>query len=90
MNYAITLYNNDEVEKAREHFALFELLFQVLCRRVYRMPLSSPPKLTFPPHIPSHSPSHPLVLQELDEETKNSDPEVIEQQQALAAVIKQK
>jgi hypothetical protein len=29
LNYAITLYNNDEVEKAREHFALFELLFTV-------------------------------------------------------------
>jgi hypothetical protein len=35
--------------------------------------------------------SHRVVYnQELDEETKNSDPEVIEQQQALAAVIKQK
>ena len=30
------------------------------------------------------------TLQELDDETKNSDPEVVEQQMLLAAVIKDK
>jgi len=52
LNYSITLFNNDEVDKAREHFAEFERLFE-----------------------------------KLDEDTKNSDPEVLEQQQALRAAL---
>lgn len=28
LNYAITLYTNDEIEKARKHYALFEALFK--------------------------------------------------------------
>ena len=50
LNYCITLLNNDEIERSREHFDKFEKLFQ-----------------------------------DLDEDTKNSDPEVAEQQAALKA-----
>jgi len=50
LNYCITLLNNDEIERARDHFATFEKLFK-----------------------------------DLDEETKNSDPEVAAQQAALQA-----
>jgi hypothetical protein len=50
LNYCITLLNNDEIERSREHFATFEKLFA-----------------------------------DLDEDTKNSDPEVAEQQAALKA-----
>ena len=52
LNYSITLFNNDEVDKARDHFAEFDKLWG-----------------------------------RLDEDTKNSDPEVIEQQQALRAAL---
>ena len=52
LNYSITLFNNDEIDKARDHFAEFEKLWG-----------------------------------RLDDDTKNSDPEVIEQQNALRAAL---
>uniref|UniRef100_A0A7S3GDF2 Uncharacterized protein n=1 Tax=Palpitomonas bilix TaxID=652834 RepID=A0A7S3GDF2_9EUKA len=52
LNYSITLYNNGDVEKAKQHFVEFERLFQ-----------------------------------ELDEETKNADPDVLEQRQALVMLL---
>lgn len=48
LNYAITLFNNDEMERAKVQFDRFEELFEAL-----------------------------------DEETRNADPEVLEQRQAL-------
>jgi len=52
LNYAISLYNNDELERARQHFKEFLRLFN-----------------------------------ELDEETKSSDPEVIEQKNSLQQLL---
>eukprot|EP00741_Cyanophora_paradoxa_P015999 tig00000042_g15445.t1 len=52
LNYAITLYNSGEQDKARQHFLEFERLFA-----------------------------------ELDEETRGSDPEVLEQRQALSHLL---
>jgi len=52
LNYAITLVNNEDTERARHHYGEFSRLFE-----------------------------------QLDEETKNSDPEVLEQKQALAAMF---
>ena len=53
LNYSITLFNNDELDKARTHYAEFEKLWS-----------------------------------RLDEDTKNSDQEVVEQQQALGAALR--
>jgi len=52
LNFAITLYNNDEIDMAREHFNRFEALYQ-----------------------------------KLDDETKNSDPDIAEQRQALSSLL---
>lgn len=52
LNFSITLYNNDEIEKAAEHFRKFEELYA-----------------------------------KLDDDTKNSDPDIAEQRQALAALL---
>lgn len=52
LNYAITLYNNDDVDRAREHYSEFVALFD-----------------------------------ELDEEARNADPEVLEQQVALGRAL---
>lgn len=54
LNYAITLFNNNQVEHAREQFELFE--------RVFR---------------------------DLDEESRNSDPEVLENQDVLRRLLSQ-
>lgn len=53
LNYSITLFNNDELDKARAHYAEFEKLWA-----------------------------------RLDEDTKNSDQEVVEQQQALGEALR--
>mmetsp|Transcript_23304 Transcript_23304/g.68672 ORF Transcript_23304/g.68672 Transcript_23304/m.68672 type:complete len:301 (-) Transcript_23304:271-1173(-) len=53
LNFAITLCNNDELEKAKQHFARFEAIYG-----------------------------------KLDEETRNSDPEIAEQRQALASLLR--
>ena len=52
LNYSITLFNNDELERAHAHFMEFETLFA-----------------------------------ELDEDSKNADPEVLEQRQALSNAL---
>ena len=52
INYAITLYNQGELEKAKQHLNDFERLFTAL-----------------------------------DEETKNSDSDVLEKRQQLLAVL---
>ena len=52
LNYSIALFNNDEPDKAAEHFAQFERLWA-----------------------------------KLEEEAKNSDPEVNEQRLALQAAL---
>eukprot|EP00899_Mesostigma_viride_P005871 jgi/Mesvir1/15285/Mv06500-RA.1 len=52
LNYAITLYNNGEHERSRQHFEEFKRLFE-----------------------------------ELDEETKSADSEVLEQKQTLAVLL---
>lgn len=52
LNYSITLYNNDDVDRAKEHFGEFQRLFD-----------------------------------ELDDDTRNADPEVNEQAVALGAAL---
>eukprot|EP01052_Picozoa_sp_SAG31_P040657 SAG31_NODE_5941_length_2247_cov_1.585661_3_plen_191_part_00 len=52
LNYAITLCNHGEYDKARQHFLEFDKLFS-----------------------------------DLDSDTKNSDPEVLEQRQALSSML---
>lgn len=52
LNYAITLYNNDEMERAKIQFDRFEEIFEAL-----------------------------------DEETRQADPEVLEQRQSLLNVL---
>jgi Bardet-Biedl syndrome 4 protein len=54
LNYAITLYNNDEMERAKIQFDRFEEIYETL-----------------------------------DEEAKNSDPEVNEQRHTLLNVLKE-
>ena len=53
LNYAVTLVLNGEVNKAKEHFAEFERIFE-----------------------------------ELDEESRNADPDVLEQRRLLARALK--
>ncbi len=52
LNFAITLYNNDDFGRAKTQFAEFEKLFE-----------------------------------ELDEEARSADPEVLEQKTALSAAL---
>ena len=69
----ITLCNNSEYEKAKEHFMAFERIFQV------RPPTARAGRAARPRPRPAG--------QELDSETKNADPKVLEQRQTLSHVL---